>query len=83
MADELLAHGLEYGWNYLLDAVSKTEKAALYVFVVVLQNLIKLIKELNLPLNYNHPSEVELEQQEESQDTLASNHDMLVLKKLH
>ena len=83
MTDELLAYGLKYGRNYFLDTVSKTEKAALYIFVVVFQNLIKLIKELNLPLNYNHPSEVELEQQEESQDTLASNHDMLVLKKLH
>ena len=64
-----------------MNSISQAEKTALDVLIVILKELVKLIKELNLLLNHRHPSEVKLEKQKESQDAFTSNHNLLMLKK--
>ena len=64
-----------------MNAVCQAEKAALDVFVIILENFVELVEESGLLLHSSHPSKVQLEQQQEGEEAFASNHYMLMLQK--
>ena len=65
-----------------MNSVSHAEKAALYILVVVTQKLVELIEEHDFLLNHRYPSKIQFEQQQESQDAFASDHDVGRVQKL-
>ena len=80
MEDQLLTDGFEDRWNYFLDAICKTEQAALNIFVIVSQYFVQFIEELDLLLNHCHPTEVKFEEKKECQDAFSTDDYVLMLK---
>ena len=78
---QLFTYGFKDCWQNVMNSVSHTEKAALYILVVVAQKLVELIEEHDFLLDYRYPSEIQFEQQQESQDAFASNHDVRRVQK--
>ena len=76
---KLITHSLKDGWHDFLYTICQAKEAALNVFVIVSQDFIKLVEEFDILLNGCHPSEIKFDQEQESQDTLASDYDVLML----
>jgi hypothetical protein len=55
---ELITRSFENGRDNLLNAVCQAEKAALDVFVIVLEDFVELVEESGLLLHSSHPSKV-------------------------
>ena len=83
MKSQLLANRLKDRRDNLLNAVSQTQEAALDIFVIVPKNFVKFVEEFDLLLEGGHPSEVQLDKEQECQDAFAADNDVLVLQESH